>query len=70
METCAHIKNSNAGPLLEASNRLVVYTHGCAGDGAVLKWLPLVGLDGVGVADPGVLSPGSRGCLVRFIFFS
>ena len=28
------------------------------------------GRDGVGVEVPGVMRPGSRGCLVRFIFFS
>ena len=39
------------------------------GVGAVVK-LPLVGLGGVGVQEPGVLSGGSLGCLVRFIFLS
>ncbi len=28
------------------------------------------GLEGVGVEVPGVLRPGSRGCLLRFIFLS
>ena len=48
------------------------FSHVGVGVGAeeTVNWFPLAGLGGVGVADPGVLRPGSRGCLDRFIFFS
>ena len=49
----------------------VYCTYGVGVEAELMRSPPLVGLGGGGVAaEPGVLSPGSRGCLLRFIFFS